>query len=161
MKRIVGVLLLLAVALVLFRALRSISPSPQHPIPPAPSPRSFVPPPLHHSNTPSLAAVSNDLHSLRTALGNFQLALKEPYRPPLGDNRDIARALSGHNRLGLVFVATNDPSLRDGQLIDRWGTPYWFHPRAPDAIDIVSAGPDRTLFTTDDVTLSNRTSPRR
>jgi hypothetical protein len=164
-KRIAGVLLLLAVALILFRMLRPISPSPQHPIPPAPSPQHPAPsssPSLHHSNTPSTltASVSNDLLSLRATLGNFLLAVKEPYRPPLGDNRDIARALTGHNRRGLVFVPTNDPTFRDGQLIDRWGTPYWFHPRAPDAIDIVSAGPDRTLFTADDLSVSNRAPPK-
>lgn len=100
---------------------------------------------------PQLAEASNEVLRLRAALGNFLLAVKDPYRPPLGDNRDIAAALAGRNRLGLIFVPTNDPALRDGQLVDRWGTPYWFHPRAPDAIDVASAGPDRTLFTADDL----------
>ena len=100
---------------------------------------------------PQLASASSEVHRLRLALGNFLLAVKDPYRPPLGDNRDIARALAGGNRRGLVLVPTNDSAFRDGQLVDPWGTPYWFHPRAPDAIDIVSAGPDRKLFTADDV----------
>ena len=100
---------------------------------------------------PQLAAASSEVRRLHLALGNFLLAVKDPYRPPLGDNRDIARALAGGNRRGLVLVPTNDSAFRGGQLVDPWGTPYWFHPRAPDAIDIVSAGPDRKLFTGDDL----------
>lgn len=153
MKRIVGIVLLLIVLLVVMRVRSPTSPIPQHPIPPSPTPQlpvSSSSPPLQNFITPSTSP-SSDLRLLHTALGNFLFAVKDPYRPPLGDNRDIARALTGHNRRGLVFVPTNDPSLRDGQLIDRWGTPYWFHPRSSEAIDIVSAGPDRKLFTADDL----------
>ena len=39
-----------------------------------------------------------------------------------------------------------------GRLIDRWGTPWQIHPRAADSIDVRSAGPDRRLYTPDDVT---------
>lgn len=123
------------------------------PRPPPPSPVVAAPVASARGVTPDphLAAASNDLQRLRLALGNFLLAVKDPYRPPLGDNRDIARALAGGNRRGLMLVPTNDPVFRDGQLVDPWGTPYWFHPRTPDAIDVVSAGPDRKLFTGDDV----------
>jgi hypothetical protein len=110
------------------------------------------PPAVPHTTTQLRQySASNDVQRLRLALGNFLLAVKDPYRPPLGDNRDITRALTGGNRRGLALVPTNDPALRDGQLVDPWGTPYWFHARAPDAIDIVSAGPDRKLFTGDDI----------
>ena len=113
---------------------------------------SAPPPVTQASSTPPLQhSASSEVQRLRLALGNFLLAVKDPYRPPLGDNRDIARALAGGNRRGLVLVPTNDSAFRDGQLVDAWGTPYWFHPRAPDAIDIVSAGPDRKLFTGDDI----------
>ncbi len=94
----------------------------------------------------------DDVRELHQAVGNFLTLVKDPYRPPVGDNEDIARALSGGNRLGEIFIATNDARLVDGKIVDRWGTPYWFHNRAPDAIDVRSAGPDRTLFTADDVT---------
>jgi hypothetical protein len=98
----------------------------------------------------SMAAA--EVRALHTLVVNFLTAVKEPYRPPLGDNEDLVRALTGGNRHGDVFLATNDPSLNAyGQLVDRWGTPYHIHPRAADAIDIRSAGPDRTLFTPDDV----------
>ncbi len=139
--RVLLVLLLVALALFLLTFVPRRQTQVSAP-PPVTQPSST--PPLQHS-------ASSEVHRLRLALGNFLLAVKDPYRPPLGDNRDIARALAGGNRRGLVLVPTNDPAFRDGQLVDPWGTPYWFHPRAPDAIDIVSAGPDRKLFTGDDV----------
>ncbi len=139
--RLLLVLLLIALALFLLMFVPRRQTLVSAP-PPATQPAST--PPLQHS-------ASSEVHRLRLALGNFLLAVKDPYRPPLGDNRDIARALAGGNRRGLVLVPTNDPAFRDGQLVDPWGTPYWFHPRAPDAIDIVSAGADRKLFTDDDV----------
>ena len=95
--------------------------------------------------------IRREVEYVHTTLANFMTGVKDPYRPPLGDNRDITRALTGENPYGEIFVPTNDPAIRDGQWIDRWGTPYWFHPRAPGVIDVRSAGPDRVLFTDDDV----------
>lgn len=142
MKRtsLILLLLVLIIVIVIFRS---------HPSPSVAA--ASVPDPAATPPDPHLAAASNDLHRLRLTLGNFLLAVKDPYRPPLGDNRDITRALTGGNRRGLALVPTNDTAFRDGQLVDPWGTPYWFHPRAPDVIEIVSAGPDRKLFTGDDV----------
>jgi len=95
---------------------------------------------------------ADDVRILKEMVANFLSAVKEPYRPPLGINEDFAKAFTGGNRYGDVFLATNHPSLNEqGQLIDRWGTPYHFHPRAADAVDVRSAGPDRKLFTEDDV----------
>lgn len=105
------------------------------------------------ANAPvKVADVQKDVQELRSIVANFLTAVKEPYRPPLGINEDFARALSGGNRYGDVFLPNGHPSLNDrGQIVDRWGTPYHFHPRAPDAIDVRSAGPDLTLFTQDDL----------
>jgi len=103
------------------------------------------------SNPPSDSA-ADDVRILDELVVSFLTAVKDPYRPPLGINEDFARALTGGNRYGDVFIASNHPSINNqGQLVDRWGTPYHFHPRAADAIDIRSAGPDRTLFTDDDI----------
>ena len=41
--------------------------------------------------------------------------------------------------------------LRDGELVDRWGTPYFFHSVSAEKMEIVSAGPDKELWTDDDV----------
>ena len=148
MKRWLAVLVLLVLVLACLFASRRQAPVPA------------VMPPVEATSEPAAAAlpVAEDLDAARAEVrrihglvANFLLVMKDPNRPPLGDNRDVVRALTGHNRRGLVMVPTNDTGIRDGQLIDRWGTPYWFHPRSSDAIDVVSAGPDRRLFTADDL----------
>lgn len=70
---------------------------------------------------------------------------------PVGQNEDITAALTGNfGQKGRVFPP-NSPAIRDGQLVDRWGTPYWFHPESGTKMEIRSAGPDKDLFTADDV----------
>jgi hypothetical protein len=94
---------------------------------------------------------AHDLVVLRGLLAQFTTSLKLAERPPLGDNADIAAALGGANRRRLVFIPPRHPALREGRLVDRHGTPYHFHARSADAIDARSAGPDRRLFTADDL----------
>lgn len=70
-----------------------------------------------------------------------------------GDNADITAALTGTQyagQSGHVFPRQHN-ALRGGQLVDRWGTPFWFHANGPGRLEIRSAGPDRQLFTLDDV----------
>jgi hypothetical protein len=38
-----------------------------------------------------------------------------------------------------------------GQLVDRWGSPLFFHVRDVSRIDLRSAGPDREMWTADDL----------
>jgi hypothetical protein len=40
-------------------------------------------------------------------------------------------------------------------LLDRWGTPYYFHPIARNVLGLRSAGPDGKLWTADDVVLES------
>lgn len=73
---------------------------------------------------------------------------------PTGDNSDITAALTGTNgHRGRVFPR-NHASIREGQMVDRWGTPFWFHPNSGHEMEIRSAGPDRQLFTQDDLVLN-------
>jgi hypothetical protein len=70
---------------------------------------------------------------------------------PIGENADITAALTGtQGHQGRVFPPSHR-TIREGQLIDRWGSPYWFHPNAGHQMEIRSAGPDRQLFTGDDL----------
>ena len=128
--------------------------------------------PLEGSAAPDLGPASleiadpqayADLHSVRTTalqdvrivegiVRNLRESLTSTQSPPLGFNEEITRALSGRNPLEIAFVPSNHPAINArGLLCDRWGTPYHFHPVAHDRIDVRSAGPDRKLFTTDDV----------
>jgi hypothetical protein len=98
-------------------------------------------------NTPQ-----RDLEILKGLLGQFTTVLKPGNAPPLGDNQDITAALTGHNKLHIVFIPPNHPAIdAQGRLLDRWGTPYFFHARSAETFDLRSAGPDKILFTADDV----------
>jgi hypothetical protein len=71
----------------------------------------------------------------------------------IGDNADITAALTGTQyagQKGHVFPRQHN-ALRGGQLVDRWGTPFWFHNNGPTRLEIRSAGPDKHLFTPDDI----------
>ena len=94
---------------------------------------------------------AHDLVVLRGLLAQFTTTFRPAERPPLGDNADIVAALTGRNRRHIVFLPPSHPALRDGLLRDREGTPYHFHARSADAIDVRSAGPDHVLFTGDDL----------
>jgi hypothetical protein len=41
---------------------------------------------------------------------------------------------------------------KSSQWLDRWGTPFLFHKVSSQKVDVRSAGPDRSFWTTDDVT---------
>jgi hypothetical protein len=90
-----------------------------------------------------LAAVGQLLYFYRQAFGEN----------PVGDNADIAAALSGANAKAAAWLDPDGPALVDGRLVDRWGSPYWFHALGAREMEIRSAGPDRELFTDDDLAL--------
>jgi len=71
---------------------------------------------------------------------------------PVGTNAEIIRALTGKNRLGLSLIPPDHPAINhEGELIDRWGTPFRFHQWSGTVMEITSAGPDRDFATADDV----------
>ena len=85
-------------------------------------------------------------------LGNFALLVKGDQPIPLGANEEIAAALRGKNRTQLRFVPDDAPCFNaKGQIVDRWQMPLFFHAEARDKIDIRSAGPDKQMWTADDI----------
>jgi hypothetical protein len=70
---------------------------------------------------------------------------------PVGQNEDIVTALLGENPKRAAYLPADCPAIKGGKLLDPWGTPYWFHPVSRDRMEIRSAGPDRDLFTSDDL----------
>lgn len=72
---------------------------------------------------------------------------------PVGeDNATFVNALTGNNPGRLAFLNRNHPAIdAQGQLLDRWGEPFFFHLLGRDALEIRSAGPDRELYTADDL----------
>jgi hypothetical protein len=70
---------------------------------------------------------------------------------PTGSNADITAALTGHNKLDLALIPPDHPAInRDGELCDRWGTPFFFHAESGTRMTTRSAGPDRKMWTADD-----------
>lgn len=71
---------------------------------------------------------------------------------PVGSNAEIMKAVMGDNparaRLGPPAGQTINGK---GELVDRWGTPYFFHQLSKTEMEIRSAGPDRVMWTSDDL----------
>lgn len=83
---------------------------------------------------------------------NLRLLVKGDSPFHLGANEEFAAALLGKNKGKLAFVSAKSHVFNDkGQLVDRWQTPLYFHAAAQDRIEIRSAGPDRKMWTEDDI----------
>jgi hypothetical protein len=92
-----------------------------------------------------------DLAALADLTTNYLQAVPSARRPALGFNEDLARALTDRDTLGDAALPATHPALVNGQLVDRWGTPWQIHPLSADVIQLRSAGPDGRLYTPDDL----------
>ncbi len=73
---------------------------------------------------------------------------------PIGLNDEITAALTGRNTKGAATLPKNHSAISEnGELLDRWNTPYRFHAYSKKRMEIHSAGPDKTFFTEDDLKL--------
>ena len=74
---------------------------------------------------------------------------------PVGDNSEITAVLNGRNPRQAVFLNPDDGMRLNerGELVDSWGTPYFFHQLSRTEMEIHSAGPDRKLWTSDDLVM--------
>jgi len=70
---------------------------------------------------------------------------------PTGTNEEITKALDGGNRRQSRLLPEGANVNGRGELVDRWGTPYFFHQLSRTDMEIRSAGPDRVLWTADDL----------
>ncbi len=71
---------------------------------------------------------------------------------PVGTNAEIMQAMMGGNPKAAQLGPPEGQTLNEkGELLDRWGTPYFFHQLSKDLMEIHSAGPDRRLGTRDDL----------
>lgn len=94
-----------------------------------------------------LEIVTQVLESYRTnfpSLGN-----------PVGENAEITAAITGKNPARAALIARDHRAINaQGELCDRWGSPFFFHQLSGSAMEVRSAGPDRKLWTADDVTMT-------
>ncbi len=93
-----------------------------------------------------------DLRDIVRTLDNFALLVKGENPLPLGANEEIAAALRGKNRGQLRALPDDSRAFNaQGQIVDRWGSPLFFHAESRARLDIRSAGPDRVMWTADDL----------
>lgn len=90
----------------------------------------------------------NDLETVGEFIDLYRKAFSHL---PVGTNEDLTAILIGQNPKKGVLFPPDSPMIIKGQLVDRWGTPYWLHPSSGASLEVRSAGPDRNLFTADDV----------
>jgi hypothetical protein len=94
----------------------------------------------------------DDLQVMAHVFSNLRLLVKgdAPFR--MGANEEFAAALMGQNAAKEVFLEAPHACLNaKGQLVDRWGSPLFFHVRDANWIDLRSAGPDGEMWTADDL----------
>ena len=101
---------------------------------------------------PNILPPATALENMRAALRQYQLRFHEN---PVGDNAEITHALNGGNSRQVVFLQPDDGMRLNerGELVDSWGTPYFFHQLSRTEMEIRSAGPDRRAWTADDLVM--------
>jgi len=73
---------------------------------------------------------------------------------PVGTNPEITKALQGDNPKHIDFLKPDGNRVNTkGELVDPWGTPYFFHQLSASETEIRSAGPDRVMYTADDLVI--------
>ena len=120
---------------------------------PAPSTTPDVPDPAKALNSPA-TDIRADLRLVSEVIEAYRTNFLQTGNPT-GSNAEITAALAGKNKLRFAFIAPNHPAInRAGELCDRWGTPFFFHSESATKMEIRSAGPDKKMWTEDDVVLT-------
>ncbi len=101
-------------------------------------------------NAPT-GTIRADLQIVSEILGTYRSNFPREGNP-VGTNAEIVAVLTGKNKLGLALIPPDHPAInKDGELCDRWGTPFFFHAESGTRMIIESAGPDKKRHTADDV----------
>ena len=92
------------------------------------------------------------LENMRSVFRQYNLRFHEN---PVGDNAEITRILRGENPKQVIFLQPDDGMRVNsrGELVDNWGTPYFFHQLSRSEMEIRSAGPDSRMWTSDDLVM--------
>lgn len=119
--------------------------STQHTPPAAPPTAVAVPDTSESTNLPPATILEN----MRTTIHQYGAAFGEN---PVGNNPEITAALHGENAKQIDFLKQDGNRVNaKGELVDAWGTPYFFHQLSAKEMQIRSAGPDRVMYTGDDL----------
>jgi hypothetical protein len=109
------------------------------------------------STTPAAARPQNAVtdRQFNEVLDNVRVMIRD-YRAvlgenPVGTNAEIMRAINGDNvKQAKIGPPAGQGLNGNGELVDPWGTPFFFHQISRTEMEIHSAGPDRIMGTADD-----------
>ncbi len=163
-RALVALAVALAVALLALLAWRlwprdespALAPGAADPARPAPLPAAPAPPEPRSTLADSLNAPGATIQADLRVVGGLVDAYRSNFHEnPVGTNAEITAALMGRNRLDLALLPPDHPAVNPrGELCDRWGRPFFFHQLSGTRLELRSAGPDRQLWTGDDVVLT-------
>ena len=131
-----------------------IEPASKIPVPASPKPAQIV---IQSQNKATLppqpdVGVENeaaaDLQRITRLLRDYRTIAGDN---PIGSNAEIVQALAGDNLKHAKILPDELPRNSSGELVDHWGTPYFFHQLSRNSMEIRSAGSDRRMWTSDDV----------
>lgn len=106
--------------------------------------------------TPAKPITPADRENTSRVIDNIQFALRD-YRTaiggnPVGSNAEITSSLLGNNLKQVKIPLPDGVTVNGlGEMCDPWGSPYFFHQQSGTKMEIRSAGPDRKMWTPDDV----------
>lgn len=74
---------------------------------------------------------------------------------PVGTNPEVTATLNGRNPRQVVFLNPDDGLQTNARaaLVNKWGAPCFFHQLSSTKMEIHSAGPDRTMWSPDDLVI--------
>ena len=108
------------------------------PTPPAPGAAPIAP-----------GEIEVEIEEVQLALRDFRTGLGGN---PVGSNAEITKSLLGDNLKQIKIPVPSGSRLNgEGELCDRWGTPYFFHQLSATRMEVRSAGPDKKMWSADDV----------
>lgn len=125
------------------------NPPPAAPLTPAAS-TAVVTAPLGSPNPEQSEKAAIDVDRVGLMLRDYRTRMGEN---PFGTNAEIMKAVMGGNPKQARLGPPEGQKLNgEGELLDRWGTPYFFHQLSKSSMEVRSAGPDKVLWTEDDLT---------
>ena len=94
-------------------------------------------------------AAQIDVGRVRHMVSDYHTLMGEN---PVGTNAEIMKQLMGGNSHQATLGPPDGMALNgQGELVDQWGTPIFFHQLSRDKMEVRSAGPDKVMWTADDV----------
>jgi len=109
---------------------------------------------LLHQYATEQTTIRDDLQAISRVSLSYVTLVKNHADHPIGCNLDLADTFRGINPHKQRFLPDKHQVFNaNGELIDRWNTPLYIHPLSAGRWEIRSAGPDKTLWTADDLEL--------